>query len=90
MRKFTIDQYKRMSSKFNKSGFVEQINILKSNQDILELCSDGNWWGVKTKDKEIQGILEDLEKEFHIELEWGIQEIYCLLEVIGLQTWGLT
>ena len=84
MRKFTIEQYRKMSLKFNKMSFYDKIKTIKENKDILSLASDHNWWGVKVKDKYIQDYLSNNEKEFNIKKEWGYKEIYQLIEILGI------
>lgn len=84
MRKFTYQQYVQMAKRFNEKSFIEKITIIKSNSDILTLASDGNWWGVKVKDKDIQEMLFDNEIEFEIQFEWGSSEMCDLVYLLGI------
>ena len=84
MRKFTLEQYKRMAIKFNKMSFREKIITIKENSDILTLASDYNWWGVKVKDKDIQEELEDTECQFNITKEWDSNEMHELIDLLGI------
>jgi|GEM_PF-2601756 len=84
MRRFTIDQYREMVEKFNRMTFIRKIEILRDNSDILTLASDGNWWGVKVKDKNIQEELSDNDEIFVIENEWGSSEMYDLISILGI------
>ena len=85
MRQFTLEQYVEMAGIFNKMSFFDKIKTIKDNCDILTLASDGNWWGVKVKDKKIQEQLEELNKEFVIENEWGSSEMYDLINLLGIE-----
>jgi len=84
MRQFTLEQYKRMSAKFNKMAFKEKIQTIIDNKDILTLASDHNWWGVKAKDNDIQEQLFDSETQFNIENEWDADEIMVLVDLLGI------
>lgn len=84
MRRFTIEQYRQMAKKFNQMSFYDKIKTIKDNSDILTLASDGNWWGVKVKDSDIQEELFDNEEQFNIENEWGSREIYDLISLLGI------
>lgn len=84
MGKYNLEQYKKMANNFNKLSFKEQIKTVMENSDILTLAADGNWWGVKVNDKEIQDILDDDGHIFSIENEWGSKEICTLIELLGL------
>jgi hypothetical protein len=84
MRKYTLSQYEKMAESFNKMSFSEKIKTIQKNKDILTLASDGNWWGVKVKDVEIQEQLYDNNNEFLIEREWGSREMYDLIWVLGI------
>jgi hypothetical protein len=44
--------------------FIEKIDTIIKNKDILMLASDGNWWGVKVKDEKIQEQLYDFFSVF--------------------------
>lgn len=84
MKEFTLKEYIQMAGRFNKMSFYDKIKTIKDNSDILTLASDGNWWDVKTKNKEIQEQLEELNKEFAIENEWGSSEMYDLINLLGM------
>lgn len=84
MRKFTLDQYVRMAKKFNKMSFCDKIKTIRENSDILTLASDGNWWGVKVKDPEIQEELYSNENTFDIANEWGSSEMNDLVYLLGI------
>jgi len=84
MKKFTIEQYERMSKRFNKMTFRAKIKTIIDNKDILTLASDHNWWGVKVKDKDIQDKLVDSENEFDIEKEWDANEMIELIDLLGI------
>jgi hypothetical protein len=73
-----------MAESFNKMSFSERIKTIQENKDILTLASDGNWWGVKVKDDDIQEQLHDNESEFEIEREWGNSEMYDLISILGI------
>jgi len=83
-RKFSLEQYRQMSERFNKMSFREKISTLQKNSDILTLASDGNWWGVKVKDSEIQTQLRENEWQFNIENEWGSSEMFDLIDLLGI------
>ena len=89
MRQFTLEQYIEMAKRFNKMSFFDKIKVIKDNSDILTLASDGNWWGIKTKSKEIQEQLEELNKEFEIENEWGSSEMYDLINLLEIDNTDL-
>lgn len=89
MREFTLEQYVEMAKRFNKMSFYDKIKTIKDNSDILTLASDGNWWGIKTKSKEIQEQLEELNKEFVIENEWGSSEMYDLINLLEIDNTDL-
>jgi len=84
MRKYTIEQYRQMAEKFNQMSFYDKIKTIRDNKEILALASDGNWWGVKVKDEEIQEELFDNEEQFNIENEWGSSEMYYLVSLLGI------
>tara|TARA_R110002051_G_scaffold308116_1_gene379491 strand:- start:176 stop:445 length:270 start_codon:yes stop_codon:yes gene_type:complete len=84
MREFTIEQYGKMSKNFNQMSFSNKIKVIRDNSDILTLASDGNWWGVKVKDKEIQEYLFDNEEQFDIKNEWGSNEMFALVSLLGI------
>ena len=84
MRKFTIEQYRKMSLKFNQMSFYDKIKTIRDNSDILTLASDYNWWGVKVKDNDIQEELFDNEEQFNIKNEWGSSEMYDLVNLLGI------
>ena len=84
MRQFTLQQYQAMSKKFNQMNFADKIKTIKDNTDILTLASDGNWWGVKVKDTDIQETLYDNEEHFNIENEWGSREMCDLVSLLGI------
>ena len=83
MRQFTLEQYVEMAGRFNKMSFYDKIKTIKDNSDILTLASDGNWWGVKIKDKEIWVEFED-DYDFQIENEWGSSEMYDLINLLEI------
>ncbi len=89
MEKYTIEQYRQMSEKFNKMSFYDKIKTIRDNKDILTLASDGNWWGVKVKDEEIQEELFDNEEQFDIENEWRSSEMYDLVSLLGIDNTGI-
>lgn len=84
MQKFSLEQYKQMSERFNKMSFKDKIIALQNNSDILTLASDYNWWGVKVKDKEIQEQLEEEDYQFEITREWDSNEINVLVALLGI------
>jgi len=84
MRKFTLEQYVKMSESFNKMDFKTKIKTIIKNKDILTLASDGNWWGVKVKDRHIQEQLFVNDLQFHIENEWGSHEMCSLVYLLGI------
>ena len=90
MRTFTIDQYIRMASKFNKMNFDQKLECLNNNSDILTLDSDGNWWGVRPVDKDIRFQLEEKDVLFEIENEWGHSEMMSILNMTKITLGGLT
>lgn len=89
MRNFTLEEYKQMAERFNKMSFRNKIITIQNNSDILTLASDHTWWGVKTKDKEIQEQLEESEDEFRIENEWGSSEMHTLVDLLGIGNTGI-
>ena len=84
MRSFSLEQYRQMAERFNKMSFREKIITIQKNSDILTLASDGNWWGVKVKDSEIQEQLYDNEWQFNIVNEWGSDEMFELVDLLGI------
>jgi hypothetical protein len=64
-RSFSLEQYRQMAERFNKMSFREKILTIQKNNDILTLASDGNWWGVKVKDIEMQEQLYYNEWQFN-------------------------
>lgn len=84
MRQFTIEQYIRMAEKFNQMAFHDKIKTIIENKDILTLASDGNWWGVKAKDKDIEEELVDNDNQFSIENEWQSSEMMDLVSLLGI------
>lgn len=84
MRKFTIEEYMQMAKRFNQMSFCDKIKTIRMNSDILTLASDGNWWGVKVKDNDIQEELFDNGVEFNIKNEWGSSEMYDLISLLGI------
>lgn len=84
MRKFSLEQYIEMAGRFNKISFYNKIKTIKENSDILTLASDHNWWGVKTKDKDIQEKLTDSDNEFQIVKEWDASEMCDLVSLLGI------
>jgi hypothetical protein len=85
MRKFTLDQYKRMSDKFNTLSFKQKIKVLIENRDILMLANDYNWWGVRLIDEEMQNLLEENDIVFSIHNEWDHEEMEDLISLLGIQ-----
>ena len=84
MRQFTLEQYRQMAKRFNQMSFYDKIKTIRDNADILTLASDGNWWAVKVKDKNIQEELFDNEWQFNIENEWGSSEMDDLVSLLGI------
>jgi hypothetical protein len=84
MRNFFLEQYKQMAERFNKMPFREKIVTIQKNSDILTLASDGNWLGVKVKDKDIQKQLNDMDYQFTITSEWGSDEMNELVNLLGI------
>ena len=84
MAKYTYEQYVGMADRFNKLSFTMKIKTIMDNTDILTLAADGNWWGVKVKDKAIQERLYDEEKQFNIENEWQHRQMYDLIALLGI------
>ena len=83
-RSFSLEQYRQMAERFNKMSFRDKILAIQKNSDILTLASDGNWWGVKVKDTEIQEQLYDNEWQFNIVNEWGSNEMFELVDLLGI------
>lgn len=83
-RSFSLEQYRQMSERFNKMSFRDKILTIQKNSDILTLSSDGNWWGVKVKDAEMQEQLYDNEWQFNIVNEWGSSEMFDLVDLLGI------
>jgi len=83
-RSFSLEQYRQMAERFNKMSFREKILTIQKNNDILTLASDGNWWGVKVKDIEMQEQLYYNEWQFNIENEWGSSEMFDLVDLLGI------
>jgi hypothetical protein len=84
MRVFTIEQYLEMSKRFNKLSFEEKIKTIRKNRDVLTLVSDGNWWGVRAKDNDIQCQLDELDSNFSIEDEWDAREMCVLVFLLDI------
>lgn len=83
-RSFSLEQYRQMVERFNKMSFRDKILTIQKNSDILTLASDGNWWGVKVKDNEMQEQLYDNEWQFNIVNEWGSSEMFDLVDLLGI------
>ena len=83
-RSFSLGQYKQMAERFNRMSFREKILTIQKNSDILTLASDGNWWGVKVKDTDIQEQLCENEWQFNIVNEWGSSEMLELVDLLGI------
>ena len=83
MREFTLKHYVRMSEIFNRMSFYDKINIVKNNSDIITLASDGNYWGIKIKNKEIWEQFKE-DYDFKIEREWNSSEIHDLISLLGM------
>ena len=73
-----------MAERFNKMKFNEKIRVIMENPDILQLACDGNWWGVKVKDKEMQEQLECDEIHFDIASEWDYREMLDLITILNI------
>ena len=73
-----------MAKRFNQMSFREKIKTIRNNSDILTLASDGNWWGVKVKDKSIQEQLFENDNQFEITNEWGSREMCDLVSILGI------
>lgn len=84
MKTYTLQQYIEMAERFNKLSFSNKIKTVRDNEDILTLASDGNWWGVKVKDREIQEQLHDQEVGFVVTNEWGSSEMHNLINLLGI------
>lgn len=86
MKKYTLEQYKKMVKSFNSKSFINQIKTLRENKDILILASDHNFWGVKVLDEEMQEKLYDTGDVFFClqETEWGSNEMHDLIGLLGI------
>ena len=85
MSQFTLEEYITMSKRFNSLDFYHQVQGLIKHKDILQIGADHNWWVVKVIDKEIQEQLEELGEEFSFRnQEWGSDEMYTLIGLLGL------
>lgn len=85
MKPYTLEDYKKMSDSFNKMAFIAKIETLQKTKDLLTLASDGNWWGVRVKDKKIQEQLEEDNCQFQIEKEWDCSEMCDLVFLLGIE-----
>jgi hypothetical protein len=87
MKKYTLEQYKKMIKKFNNMSFPNQIKTIIDNKDIITLYSDHNFWGVEVIDKDMEEkLLESGGKFFHLqESEWGSREIHDLINLLGIK-----
>ena len=65
-----------------------KIKTIRANSDILNLASDGNYWGVKIKDKEIWEHFKE-EYDFQIEREWDSSEICDLISLLEIDNTDL-
>ena len=88
MKEYTIEQYKRMSDKFNKLSFSEKIKAIKESK-LLTLESDHNWFGVSVIDLNMKKILEDEGIVFNIENEWDSSEIHDLIFMLNIPHRGM-
>ena len=84
-RKFSFDQYKKMSIRFNKMTFADRVKTIQENSDLFTLAADGNWWGVKIKDKEIEELFDENDLQFEIEREWSSREMYGLIFLLEME-----
>jgi len=89
MKELTIEDYRRMSQKFNKLNFVQQIEVLRDSPGILQLGSDYNWWRVLVVDNIIQEQLDEEENTFVIDTEWDHNHMYELVNLLGIKQTGL-
>lgn len=83
--KLTIEDYIEMAKHFNQLSFRSKIMYLSENKDIITLGADYNWWVVKANDDEIQEQLYESDNNFRIENEWGSEEMYILVQILGLK-----
>ena len=83
MTQYNLGQYIDLSIHFNQMSFFSKIELIKNNSDILTLASDGNWWGVKIKDKNIWEKFEE-KYQFQIKNEWGSDEMCTLVFLLGI------
>lgn len=87
--KLTVMDYVDMANHFNKLSFRSKIMYLIENKDIITLVADGNWWIIRANDPEIDEHLGDLDECFEIENEWGSEEMFTLVELLGLKIVGI-
>lgn len=77
-----------MSEIFNRMSFYDKINVVKNNSDIITLASDGNYWGIKIKNKEIWEQFKE-NYDFQIEREWGSSEMHDLINLLEIDNTDL-
>lgn len=80
-----IETYTELSKIFNKLYFKDKIKFLIQNKDKLTLAADGNWWGVKVTNSDIQEMLEEKEITFSIENEWQASQMFDLIDLLDLK-----
>ena len=83
--KITIEDYIEMSKHFSQLSFKNQILYLQEHKDVLTLGADYNWWVVKVIDADIQEQLYESDNHFRIVNEWGSDEMFTLIELLGLK-----
>jgi hypothetical protein len=83
-RSFCLDNYRTMAERFNKMSFRDKILTIQKNNDIIQLASDHNWWRVKVIDEEIDNEIRGTKDEFHIPQEWDSNEMFDLIDLLGI------
>jgi len=48
--KFSVEQYKTLSDRFNKMSFLQKLVTIKQNGDIMELYTDGYNWRLRLEE----------------------------------------
>lgn len=63
--KYTINQYKELSERFNKQSLLQKILTIKQNPEIFELYTDGYNWRLR---------LEESAQELELDLLFQFEE----------------
>ena len=79
--KYTVEQYRTLSERFNKMSFLQKIVTVKNNSDVFTLESDGYNFRLRLEE-EAQKLELDLLFSFPEFLEFSqIKDIMSLIDL---------